>query len=83
VLQDQKEQLQQRLSTVQEGVRVVKERLNSAQQEHHTAGMQAEKQLQLLRERLKQPGLQMPSSSNEAQQLLQQVKAKAAQESER
>jgi hypothetical protein len=83
VLQDQKEQLQQRLSTVQEGVRNITERLSSAQQEHHAAGMKAEKQLQLMRERLKQPGLQMPSSSKEAQQLLQQVKAKAAQEIER
>jgi hypothetical protein len=83
VLQEQKEQLQQRLATVQDGVRVVQERLSSVQQERHTAGMQAEKQLQLLRERLKQPGLQMPSSSKEAQQLLQQVRLKAAQESER
>lgn len=82
-LQEQKEQLQQQLSAVKESGQEVHQRLSTAQQEHQAASKAASKQLHTLRDKLRPTGLQLPSSSKEAQELVQQLQQKAQEQPER
>jgi hypothetical protein len=78
VLQEQREQVQQQLAALKESMADVAERVTTAQQEHRAACKAAGDKLGLLKRALKQPQLELPTSSMGAQQLLEQVRQQAA-----
>jgi hypothetical protein len=58
----------------------VAQRVTAAQQEHSAACHAAANKLLAVQRVLKQPGLELPADGAAAQQLLEQVKQRAAQE---
>ncbi|KAF8056436.1 SMCHD1 [Scenedesmus sp. PABB004] len=82
-LQEQKEELQQRLAAVAEGVADVQQRVDAATREHAAAAKAAAKQLDTLRVALRRPELELPQDAREAAAALQTIKAAAAEQPEK
>jgi len=75
--------VQQQLGEVKQNIQEVQQLLEQAQQEHKVASRATDAKLHQLRQALNQPDLQLPSSSSEARQLIEQLKARAAQQPDR
>eukprot|EP00775_Hariotina_reticulata_P002831 gene2831-3124_t len=82
-LQEQQKQVQQQLGEVKQNIQEVQQQLERAQQEHKAASRVTDAKLNQLRQALNQPDLQLPTSSKEARQLIEQVKMRAAQQPDR